>query len=201
MYPFELPPLPYPQDALASVMSVETVNFHYGKHHKGYLDKLNELVKGKPYADYTLEQIILETAHKESEKSIFNNAAQVWNHNFYWQSLNPRSPRRPTGDLEAAMDSSFGTLEEFKNQFKQAALDQFGSGYVWLCSDHFGKVQITRSANALNPLTMELKPLLTLDIWEHAYYLDFQNRRGDFVGDCIDKLLNWEFAEKNYESG
>lgn len=200
MYPFELAPLPYPQDALASVMSVETVNCHYGKHHKGYVDKLNELIKGKHYADLTLEQIILETAHKEGEKKIFNNAAQVWNHDFYWNSLNPKAPRRPSGELEAAMDKTFGTLEDFKSQFKEAALEQFGSGWIWLCSDRFGKVQITRSCNAMNPLTMELKPLLTLDVWEHAYYLDFQNRRDEFVEEALDRLLNWEFAEQNFES-
>lgn len=200
MYPFELPPLPYPQDALASVLSVETVNVHYGKHHKGYVDKLNELVKGKPHAEMSLEQIILETAHKEFEKPIFNNAAQAWNHTFFWNSMNPKSPRQPTGDLETAMDKTFGTFEEFKIQFKQAALDQFGSGWIWLCADHFGKVQITKSSNALNPLTMELKPLLTVDVWEHAYYLDYQNRRGEFVEEVIEKLLNWEFAEKNFES-
>jgi Fe-Mn family superoxide dismutase len=199
MYPFELPPLPWPHDALSSVMSPQTIDFHYGKHHKGYVDKLNELVKGKPFREMTLEQIILETAHKEGEKAIFNNAAQVWNHTFFWNSLNPRTAKKPSGDLEAAMDRTFGTFDEFKTQFKQAALDQFGSGWVWLCSDHFGKVQITKSANALNPLTMDLKPLLTIDVWEHAYYLDFQNRRGDFVEETIDKLLNWEFAEQNFE--
>lgn len=198
MYPFELAPLPFPHDALASVMSPQTVDFHYGKHHKGYVDKLNELVKGKPFAEMSLEQIILETAHKEADKSIFNNAAQVWNHDFYWKCLNPKAPHKPVGDLEAAMEKSFGSFEDFQAQFKQAALDQFGSGYIWLCSDHFGKVQITKSANALNPLTMDLKPLLTVDIWEHAYYLDFQNRRADFVDEVIEKLLDWEFADENY---
>lgn len=199
MSPIELAPLPYPRDALASVMSVETVNFHYGKHHKAYVEKLNELIKGRPYADLPLEEIVLQTAHAEGEKNIFNNASQVWNHNFYWQSLNPRGSRRPTGDLETAMDRTFGGMEEFKAQFKKAALEQFGSGWIWLCRDRLGKVQITKSSNALNPLTMELRPLLTIDVWEHAYYLDFQHRRGDFVEDCVEKLFNWEFAEKNFE--
>ncbi len=200
MEPFQLKPLPYTPEALASVMSVETVNFHYGKHHKGYVEKLNLLVKGKAYADCSLEEIILQSAHKESEKAIFNNAAQVWNHDFYWSSLNPRGARQPSGDLEQALDDSFGNLDEFKKKFVEAAVDQFGSGWVWLCRDRMGKVQITKSSNALNPLLLDLQPLLTIDVWEHAYYLDFQNRRGEFVEECVSKLLDWEFAEKNFEA-
>lgn len=200
MHPFELMELPYPHDALASVISPRTIDFHYGKHHKAYNDKLNELVKGSPYQEMPLERIIADTAHQENEKALFNNAAQVWNHNFFWNSLSPKSQKRPGGDLSKAMDDSFESFDEFKARFKQASLDQFGSGWIWLCADHLGQVQITRSSNALNPLTMGLRPLLTIDFWEHAYYLDFQNRRSDFVDEVMERLLNWEFAEQNYES-
>jgi Fe-Mn family superoxide dismutase len=198
--PFTLPPLPYPQDALATVISPNTISFHYGKHHKGYVDKLNELTRGKIYSEMSLENIILETAHKDAEKSIYNNAAQVWNHTFYWNCLSPQAPRSPSGDLAQAMDSTFGSFEEFKKQWVQAAVDQFGSGWVWLCRDLENRVQLVKSSNAQNPLTMNLKPLLTIDVWEHAYYLDFQNKRADHVSEVIDHLLNWEFAERNFES-
>jgi superoxide dismutase, Fe-Mn family len=200
MSPFELMPLPYPKDALAAVLSPATVSAHYDQHHKNYVQKLNELVKGTPYSEMTLEKIILETAHKENDKATFNNAAQVWNHNFYWKSLNPRSQaRKPNGNLARALDRTFGSYEDFAKQWRQAGMDQFGSGWIWLCSDTYGKVQITRSANAQNPLTMELKPLLTLDVWEHAYYLDFQSHRSDYLEETIARLLNWDFAEEQYE--
>ncbi len=200
MSPFELMPLPYPKDALSAVISPATVSAHYDQHHKNYVQKLNELVKGTAYAEMSLENIVRETAHKENEKSIFNNAAQVWNHNLYWKSLNPRSQaRKPGGNLARAIDRTFGNYEDFAQQWRQAGMDQFGSGWIWLCSDAYGKVQITRSANAQNPLTMELKPLLTLDVWEHAYYLDFQSHRSDYLEETIAKLLNWDFAEEQYE--
>ncbi len=199
MYPFELPPLPYSQDALASVLSPQAVHFHYDKHHKGYVDKLNELVKGKRYAEMDLEKIILETAHDENEKAIFHNAAQVWNHNFFWNSLHPKVEHKPSGELEEALEKTFGGFDEFREHFRNAAVDQYGNGYIWICSDAFGNVQITKSANAQNPMTMGLRPLLTVDVWEHAYYLDYQNRRAEFVDGVVEKLLNWEFAGQNYE--
>ena len=200
MYPFELPPLPYPHDALASVISPSTVDAHYGQHHKNYLNKLNDLIKGTAYAEMSLEKIITETAHKENEKSMFNNAAQFWNHNFYWESMNPKANHKPTGNLSHAIEKSFGNYEEFSKQFIQAGVDQFGSGWIWLCSDAYGNVQITRSSNAQNPLLMELKPLLTVDVWEHAYYLDFQSRRKDYLEEVTSRLLNWDFADENYEN-
>jgi len=199
MYPFELQSLPYPHDGLASVLSPSTVDAHYGQHHKGYVTKLNELIKGTPFAEMSLEKIILETAHKENERSIFNNAAQVWNHDFYWKSLNPKAEHQPVGSLAKAVERSFGTYEEFSRQFIQAGVEQFGSGWIWLCSDSYGKVQITRSANAQNPLLMELKPLLTVDVWEHAYYLDFQSHRTDYLEEVVSRLLDWDFADENYE--
>jgi Fe-Mn family superoxide dismutase len=200
MYPFELPPLPYPHDALASVISPSTVDAHYGQHHKNYLNKLNDLIKGTAYAEMALEKIITETAHKENDKPIFNNAAQFWNHNFYWESLNPKASHKPVGNLAQAIEKSFGNYEEFSKQFIQAGVEQFGSGWVWLCSDAYGNVQITRSSNAQNPLLMELKPLLTVDVWEHAYYLDFQSRRKDYLEEVTSRLLNWDFADENYEN-
>lgn len=200
MYPFELEPLPYPHDGLASVISPATVDAHYEQHHKGYVKKLNDLIKGTPYAEMTLERIILETAHKESERGIFNNASQVWNHDFYWKCLNPKASHQPVGQLANAIDRSFGAYEEFAKQFLQAGVEQFGSGWVWLCSDAFGKVQITKSSNAQSPLLMDLKPLLTIDVWEHAYYLDFQSRRADYLDEVMARLLDWDFADENYEN-
>ncbi|MGZ5279955.1 MAG: superoxide dismutase [Pseudobdellovibrionaceae bacterium] len=199
MYPFELPPLPYPHDALASVISPSTVDAHYDQHHKGYLQKLNEMIKGTPYAEMSLEKIIVETAHDENHRPLFNNAAQFWNHNFYWQSLDPKASHQPVGNLAQAVEKTFGSYEEFSKQFIQAGVEQFGSGWIWLCSDAYGKVQITRSSNAQNPLLMQLKPLLTVDVWEHAYYLDFQSRRADYLEEITARMLNWDFADENYE--
>ena len=199
MYPFELSPLPYPHDALASVISPATVDAHYGQHHRGYVNKLNELVKGTAYAEMSLENIIKESAQKEADKKIFNNAAQVWNHDFYWQCLNPQANHKPTGTLAQALEQSFGGYEEFTHQLVQAGTEQFGSGWIWVCSDAYGKVQITKSANAQNPLVMELRPLLTVDVWEHAYYLDFQSRRKDYLEEVATRLLNWDFAEERYD--
>ncbi|MFA5353018.1 MAG: superoxide dismutase [Thermodesulfovibrionales bacterium] len=189
-------PLPYADNALEPVITANTVSFHYGKHHKGYVDNLNKLTSGTEYADMPLEKIITATAGKPEKTGIFNNAAQVWNHSFYWQSLNPKGGGEPPAALKQKIESSFGSVEAFKKEFAGAAVAQFGSGWAWLVLDS-DKLRVVRTANADNPLTAGLKPLLTIDVWEHAYYLDYQNRRADYVNAVLDKLINWEFALRN----
>jgi Fe-Mn family superoxide dismutase len=192
----ELPPLPYAQDALAPVISAETLSFHYGKHHKAYVDNLNKLVAGTELAELPLEAVIAAAAGKADKVGIFNNAAQTWNHTFFWNSLKPGGGGAPTGAVAKAIDAAFGGFDAFKKEFANAAMTQFGSGWAWLVADP-GRLKIVKTGNADTPLTMGLKPLLTIDVWEHAYYLDYQNRRADFVAAVIDKLLNWEFANAN----
>jgi superoxide dismutase, Fe-Mn family len=193
--PFTLPKLPYAEDALAPVVSAKTISFHYGKHHKAYVDKLNELIEGTPYSSLTLEEIIKKSAKDEKAKAIFNNAAQAWNHDFYWHSMAPKGGT-PSGKIKKALDDSFGGLEEFQKAFKTAAVGQFGSGWAWVV-DKGGKLAIETTANADTPLAHGGKPLLVADVWEHAYYLDFQNRRPDHVQAWLEKLANWSFAEEN----
>jgi len=193
---FTLPKLPYAEDALAPVVSANTISFHYGKHHKAYVDKLNELAAGTPYATMSLDDVVKKSAKDEKAKKIFNNAAQIWNHTFYWNSMSPKGGA-PAGKIKAALDDSFGGLDEFKKAFKQAAVDQFGSGWAWLVKAAGGKLKIETTANADTPFAHGGTPLLVADVWEHAYYIDFQNRRPDHVGAWLDKLVNWEFAEKN----
>ena len=193
----ELPPLPYAQDALAPVISAETLSFHYGKHHKAYVDNLNKLVAGTELAEAPLEQVIAAVAGKPDKVGIFNNAAQTWNHTFFWNSLKPHGGGgAPAGAVAKAIDAAFGGYENFKKEFSNAAMTQFGSGWAWLVADQ-GALRIVKTGNADTPLTMGLTPLLTIDVWEHAYYLDYQNRRADFVAAVIDKLLSWEFANAN----
>ncbi len=194
--PFTLPPLPYPDNALSPAISAQTLGFHYGKHHQGYVNKLNELVTGTPLADQSLEAVIKATANKTDQAAIFNNAAQVWNHTFYWNSLQAKGGGKPTGALAAAIDQSFGNFDAFKAELIKAATGQFGSGWAWLVKDG-DKLIVTKTANADNPLVHGQKPLLTIDVWEHAYYLDCQNRRADYINAVLDKLLNWEFAAQN----
>lgn len=194
--PFTLPKLPYADDALAPVISAQTISFHYGKHHKAYVDKLNELAAGTPYAEMSLEDVVKKSAKDDKAKKIFNNAAQIWNHTFYWDSMSPKAGA-PSGKIKTALDDSFGGLDEFKKAFKQAAVDQFGSGWAWLVKGKDGKLKIETTSNADTPLAHGGTPLLVADVWEHAYYLDFQNRRPDHVGAWLDKLANWSFAEKN----
>ena len=191
-----LPALPYPADALAPVISPATIGFHYGKHHQGYVNTLNQLVKGSPFATLPLEEIIRKTAGRPGEASIFNNAAQVWNHTFYWRSLRPDGGGAPPQALRERIDSTFGNVANLKKELLSAATSQFGSGWVWLVV-RGERLEVTRTGNAENPLTQGAKPLLTIDVWEHAYYLDYQNRRADHVGAVLDKLLNWEFAAAN----
>ncbi len=194
--PIQVPPLPYPDNALAPVISANTVGFHYGKHHQGYADKLNELVAGTPLAERDLAAIVKQTAGKAADLKIFNAAAQVWNHNFYWRSLKPGGGGKPSGALGEKIEASFGGYDGFKQALAEAATSQFGSGWAWLVEDG-GALKVLKTSNAETPLTQDQRPLLTIDVWEHAYYLDYQNRRADYVNAVIDKLLNWEFAAEN----
>ncbi len=196
---FTLPKLPYSEEALSPYISAKTISFHYGKHHQGYLDKLNELVAGTDKAGLSLEQVIV-AAHEKQETAIFNNAAQVWNHTFYWNSLHPKGGGQSPAEFLEVLEGSFGEFEVFKKEFTQAALGQFGSGWVWLVQVG-EKLQIVKTGNAETPIAQGMSPVLTLDVWEHAYYLDYQNRRADYVAAFLDKLVNWEFALGNLAKG
>jgi superoxide dismutase, Fe-Mn family len=191
-----LPPLPYAEDALAPVISARTINFHYEKHHKGYVETLKRLVTGTPYAALSLEQIITRTAVKADQTALFNTAAQTWNHTFYWNSLRPQGGGQPPAGLKEKIESDFESVAACKTELADAAIAQFGSGWAWLVLDN-NKLRIVKTANAEVPWTRGLKPLLTIDVWEHAYYLDYQNRRKDYVNAVLDKLINWEFALQN----
>jgi Fe-Mn family superoxide dismutase len=193
---YVLPPLPYAENALEPVISAKTIAFHYGKHHKGYVDNLNKLIAGTELAGLPLEKIIAETAGKADKAAIFNNAAQVWNHTFYWNSLNPRGGGEPPAALKQKIEASFGSLDACKKELAATAMAQFGSGWVWLVQDG-DKLKVFKTSNADLPLTKGMKPLLTIDVWEHAYYLDYQNRRADYVNAVLDKLINWDFAADN----
>jgi superoxide dismutase, Fe-Mn family len=193
---FELPPLPYPMNALEPQMSARTLEFHHGKHHKAYVDNANKLVQDTPLANKSLEEVIQATAKDEAKQGVFNNVAQIWNHNFFWKSMRPKGGGRPTGDLARAIDEAFGSYDKFREAFKTAGATQFGSGWAWLVVEG-GKLKVDKTPNAVNPLVKGIKPLLTYDVWEHAYYLDYQNRRPDFIDAFIDHLVNWDFAAEN----
>jgi superoxide dismutase, Fe-Mn family len=193
---FTLPPLPFAEGALAPVISANTLGFHYGKHHKAYVDNLNNLVKGTELESATLEAIIKATAGKPDKAGIFNNAAQVWNHTFYWNCLKPNGGGKPTGKIAQMIDSDLGGYDKFRTDFAQTCVTQFGSGWGWLVAEG-GKLKLSKTPNAENPMSKGQTALLTIDVWEHAYYLDYQNRRPDHVNAVIDKLLNWEFAAQN----
>jgi Fe-Mn family superoxide dismutase len=195
---FTLPPLPYESTALDPVISARTLEFHHGKHHQTYVTNLNNLIKDTELADKSLEAIIQQVAGDASKAGVFNNAAQVWNHTFFWNSLTPKGGGKPGAKLLSLIERDLGGLEKFAEDFKQAAISQFGSGWAWLVVDN-GKLAITKTANADLPMTKQQTALLTIDVWEHAYYLDYQNRRADFVQAFLDKLINWEFAEANLE--
>jgi superoxide dismutase, Fe-Mn family len=186
----ELPALPYAMDALEPVISKETLEFHYGKHHQAYVTKLNDAIKGTDLENADLEEIV-----KTSEGGIFNNAAQVWNHTFYWNCMAPNAGGEPTGKIAEAINESFGSFEAFKEQFSQAAATLFGSGWTWLVKNKEGKLEITQEVNAGNPMTSGLKPLLTCDVWEHAYYVDYRNARPTYI-ESFWKLVNWEFVNQ-----
>ena len=193
---FELPPLPYPMNALEPHMSARTLEFHHGKHHKAYVDNANKMVQDTPLANKSLEEVIQATGKDESKQGLFNNVAQIWNHNFFWKSMRPKGGGRPTGDLARAIEETFGAYDKFREAFKTAGATQFGSGWAWLVFEG-GKLKVAKTANAVNPLVQGSKPLLTYDVWEHAYYLDYQNRRPDFIDAFIDHLVNWDFAAEN----
>ena len=193
---FVLPALPYDQSALEPIISAKTLSFHYGKHHQAYLNKLNELAAGTEFAGLPLEDVIVKTAGQADKAGIFNNAAQVWNHTFYWSSLSPKGGGRPSGQIGKRIDAAFGSYENFVKQFCETGLAQFGSGWVWLVEDA-GALKIIKTPNAENPISQKKgKPVLVLDLWEHAYYLDYQNRRNDYLKTVIEKLINWEFAQR-----
>ena len=179
------------------VISAKTISFHYGKHHKGYVDNLNKLIAGTEYAGLSLEKIIASTAGRPESTAIFNNAAQIWNHTFYWKSLTPEreAASRPPRSRQR-IEASFGSVDACKKELASAAVSQFGSGWAWLVLEG-GSLKVVKTANADIPLTTGMKPLLTIDVWEHAYYLDYQNRRADYVNAVLDKLINWEFALQN----
>jgi superoxide dismutase, Fe-Mn family len=191
-----LPSLPYADNALDPVVSANTIGFHYGKHHKGYVDMLNKLAAGTEFAGLSLEAIIAGTAGKPDKAALFNNAAQIWNHTFYWSSLRPKGGGEPPAALKQAIEASFGGVDACKKELATAATTRFGSGWAWLVLDA-GKLKVVSTGNAETPLTTSAKPLLTVDVWEHAYYLDYQNRRADYVNAVLDKLINWGFAADN----
>jgi Fe-Mn family superoxide dismutase len=193
---FDLPPLPYPTQALQPHVSAQTLEFHHGKHHKAYVDTLNKLVADTPKAKLSLEDLIAQSAKDAKQAALFNNAAQHWNHSFFWHCLKPHGGGRPSGAVAAALDQAFGSLDGFKEAFKKAAVGQFGSGWAWLIADK-GGLKITSTGNADLPLAHKQTALLTCDVWEHAYYLDYQNRRPDFVQAFLDHLVDWEFVAKN----
>lgn len=193
--PFKLPELNYSKDALSPHISAETIEYHYGKHHQTYVDKLNAAIEGTPDAEKSLEEII-----RSSSGGVFNNAAQVWNHTFYWNSLSPKGGGEPTGDLALAIKNQWGSFQAFKEAFTAAALGQFGSGWAWLVKKSDGSLAITTTGNAETPLTQKGQTaLLTCDVWEHAYYVDYRNARPKYV-EAFWSLVNWDFADKNFKS-
>jgi superoxide dismutase, Fe-Mn family len=192
-----LPPLPYAEKALEPYISGTTVGFHYGKHHKGYVEKTNTLAQGTPLAGKELEEIVKRSAKGgEKQKKLFNAAAQTWNHNFYWQSMKPKGGGAPTGTLKERIDKDFGSYESFREQFTQTAVDHFSNGWIWLVLDK-NKLKIVDTHDADTPLIRGQKPLLGSDVWEHSYYLDYKNARKDYVTAFLDHLLNWDFAAHN----
>jgi Fe-Mn family superoxide dismutase len=194
--PFELPALPYAQNALEPHISAKTFSFHYGKHHQAYVTNLNNLVKDGPLAGKSLEDVIEATAGKADQAGVFNNAAQVWNHTFYWHSMAPGGGGRPKGKIAGKIESDLGGYDAFAEAFKTAAATQFGSGWAWLVLDG-GKLKVTKTGNADLPMAHGQTALLTLDVWEHAYYLDYQNLRPSYIQTFLDKLVNWDFVNKN----
>ena len=193
---FTLPPLPYPDTALAPHLTAETLSFHHGKHHNAYVVNLNKLLEGKDLATKSPEEVVKASAGKPDMAGVFNNAAQVWNHTFYWHSMKPGGGGKPTGAIADKINADFGSYEKFVELFSQAGATQFGSGWAWLCIRN-GKLEVTKTGNAETPLTTGATPLLTMDVWEHAYYIDFRNRRPDYIKVFLDHLVNWDFANAN----
>jgi len=194
---YQQPALPYAENALEPHVSARTIGFHYGKHHATYVNNYNNLVAGTLFDSQSIEEVIAATASDPQKVGIFNNGAQAWNHSFYWNSLSPNGGGKPTGALAGKIDADFGSFEKFVEELKTAAATQFGSGWAWLVLDG-GSLKVVKTGNAQTPLTAGQAPLLCIDVWEHAYYLDYQNRRPDYVAASIEHLLNWTFAESNY---
>jgi len=188
----KLPILPYAMDALQPHISKETLEFHYGKHHQAYVTNLNNLIKGTEHENSSLEDVV-----KKSSGGIFNNSAQIWNHTFYWSCLSPNGGGQPKGDIAKAIDKKFGSFDEFKKQFTQTAITTFGSGWAWLVKNSDGSIGLESAPNAGTPMTTGKTALLTCDVWEHAYYIDYRNRRPDYVG-AFWNLVNWDFVSKNF---
>ena len=193
---FTLPPLPFEKNALAPHISAETLDYHHGKHHQAYVTNLNKLTEGKPEASKSLEEVILS-----SEGGVFNNAAQIWNHTFYWNSLKPNGGGQPTGDLADGIKRDFGSFEKFSEEFSNAAATQFGSGWAWLVLGDDKKLAVAKTANADLPMKHGQKALLTIDVWEHAYYIDFRNARPKYIETFLKSLANWDFALANLKKG
>ena len=193
--PINFPDLPYDKNALDPAISARTLEFHHGKHHKTYVDKANDMIKGTELADKDLAEIVKEAA-KSGNQGLFNNAAQAWNHSFFWQCMKPGGGGKPSGRIADKIEEHLGGYDKFATAFKEAGATQFGSGWAWLIVKD-GKLQVTKTANAETPLTEGAKPLLVVDVWEHAYYLDYQNRRPDFLQAFLDKLVNWDFVNDN----
>jgi Fe-Mn family superoxide dismutase len=199
---FELPSLPFAEDALEPHMSAKTLSFHHGKHHKAYVDKTNDLIKDTDLDGKSLDEVIAAAAADSSKQGLFNQSAQIWNHTFFWNCLSPDGGGKPDGDVAKAIDEAFGSYDKFAADFKAKAVAQFGSGWAWLVKTNGGAVDIVTTPNADTPLVHDgMTPLLTCDVWEHAYYLDFQNRRPDFVQSFLDNLVNWDFVAQNYSQG
>jgi Fe-Mn family superoxide dismutase len=196
---FELPPLPYPKNAFEPHTSEKTLEFHHGKHHKAYVDTANRLVGGTPLEGKPLEEVIRAVAKDDTKATIFNNTAQIWNHNFFWVSMKPKGGGKPTGEVAQAIDKGFGDYDKFRAAFKDACVTQFGSGWGWLVRDK-DQVKVIKTPNAVNPLSLGSVALLTCDVWEHAYYLDFQNRRADFVDTFFDHLVNWDHVAERLKA-
>ena len=194
-----LPELPYGKDALEPTISANTLDFHHGKHHNAYVTNLNKLIEGSDLEGKSLEEIIEASAGNADKVGIFNNAAQVWNHTFYWNSMSPNGGGAATGAIAGKIEADFGSFDAFVEAFKTAGATQFGSGWAWLVLDG-GTLKVTKTANADLPTTKGQTPILTMDVWEHAYYLDFQNRRPDYIAAFLEKLVNWEFANANFEA-
>ncbi len=194
--PYELPPLPYDYNDLDPFITAKTLEFHHDKHHAAYVTNYNNLIKDTPYADQTIEEVIKATYGDASKAGIFNNGAQAWNHTFYWNGMKKGGGGTPSGALADKITADFGSFDQFKDQFKTAATTQFGSGWAWLVLDN-GTLKITKTSNADNPIAQGQTPLLTCDVWEHAYYLDYQNKRPDYVNDFLNSLVNWDFVAAN----
>lgn len=197
---FQLPDLPYAHDALQPFMGSQTLELHHGKHHNAYVTKLNELIAGTELESQSLEDIITGTFNKEGKEGIFNNASQAWNHMLFWPSMKPNGGGNMPGELETKITESFGSIDAFKEEFKTAGMTQFGSGWAWLVNDN-GTLKVTKTANGVNPMCFGQQALLGCDVWEHSYYLDYQNRRPDYIQAFLDSMVNWEYVAQNLTEG